>query len=205
MPLRGLWLLLSFRWRAPLDVLATSRVRLRVRLRDLDSNLHMNNGRYFSIADFGRFDLGLRSGLWWPALRRGWQPVAGDADARFSRSLQPFQRYELQSRLLGWDDKWFFSEHRFVRDGRVCALVVVRYLLISKQGPVSGAVPPTVTVWPQAAQPAAMTSRHGTSGGVGAGAVTAGLPSARRWAARAGSSACAVARTLAVAPRAARR
>ena len=136
MPLRGLWLLLSFRWRAPLDVLATSRVQLRVRLRDLDSNLHMNNGRYFSIADFGRFDLGLRSGLWWPALRRGWQPVAGDADARFSRSLQPFQRYELQSRLLGWDEKWFFSEHRFVRDDRVCALVVVRYVLLSKQGPV---------------------------------------------------------------------
>lgn len=133
---RSLWIWLSFRLRGPLPVLGTSRLQLRVWPGDIDMNLHMNNGRYFSVADLGRLDLGLRSRVWLRAFKRGWRPMAGDSDARFSSSLQPFRRYELQSRTLGWNQKWIFCEHRFVRDDRVCALVLVRYLFVSKQGPV---------------------------------------------------------------------
>ncbi|WP_028080326.1 thioesterase family protein [Solimonas soli] len=133
---RSLWIWLSFRWRGRLGVLDTGRLRLRVWPGDIDMNLHMNNGRYFSVADLGRLDLGLRNQVWLKALKRGWRPVAGDSDARYSRSLQPFETYELQSRTLGWDQKWTYCEHRFVRDGRVCALVLVRYVFVSKQGPV---------------------------------------------------------------------
>src|SRR3546814_11902700 len=96
----------------------------------------MNNGRYFSVADLGRLDLGLRSRVWLRAFKRGWRPMAGDSNARFSSSLQPFRRYELQTRTLCWNQKWIFCEHRFVRGYRVCALVVVRYLFVSKRGPV---------------------------------------------------------------------
>jgi acyl-CoA thioesterase FadM len=154
---RSLWIWLSFRWRGRLGPLDTSRLRLRVWPGDIDMNLHMNNGRYFSVADLGRLDLGLRSGVWLQALRRGWRPMAGDSGARFSRSLQPFEQYELQSRTIGWDQKWTYSEHRFVRDGRVCALVLVRYVFVSKQGPVppskvmevcgGGAQTPTLPDW----------------------------------------------------------
>ncbi|MGH8446040.1 MAG: thioesterase family protein [Solimonas sp.] len=133
---RSLWVWLSFRWRGRLGALDTSRLQLRVWPGDIDMNLHMNNGRYFSVADLGRLDLGLRSAVWLNALRRGWRPVAGDSDARFSRSLKPFESFELQTRTLGWDQKWTYCEHRFVREGRVCALVLVRYLFVSKRGPV---------------------------------------------------------------------
>ncbi|NKF21511.1 thioesterase family protein [Solimonas marina] len=131
---RSLWIWLTFRLRGPLEVLGASRLSLRVWPGDIDMNLHMNNGRYFSVADLGRLDLGLRNRVWLRALKRGWRPVAGDSDARFSSSLQPFQRYQLQSRTLGWDAKWIYCEHRFVRNGRVCALVLVRYLFISPEG-----------------------------------------------------------------------
>lgn len=135
---RSLWIWLSFRLRGPLGALDTGRLRLRVWPGDIDMNLHMNNGRYFSIADLGRLDLGLRNRVWLRALKRGWRPMAGDSNARFSMSLQPFRAYELQTRTLGWDRKWIFCEHRFVRGERVCALVVVRYLFVSRRG----AVPP---------------------------------------------------------------
>lgn len=136
---RGLSVWLEFRWRAPLGVLGRSRLRLRVWPGDLDLNLHMNNGRYLSVADLGRLDLGLRSGIWLAALRRGWRPLAGDATVRFSSSLQPLRRYELETRTLGWNDKWIFCEHRFVRGGRICALLLVRYLFVSQRGPVPAA------------------------------------------------------------------
>lgn len=136
MLLRTLSIVLTSRLRGALPLLGTSVLRMRVMPGDLDSNLHMNNGRYFSVADLGRFDHGLRSQLWKQALRRGWRPVAGDANGRFSVSLQPFQRYELHTRLLGWDAKWFFVEHRYLLGSRVAALVVIRYLFTSQRGKV---------------------------------------------------------------------
>ncbi len=133
---RTLYVLATWRRRGTIDLLDTSRLRLRVMPAEIDSNLHMNNGRYFSAADIGRLDWGLRSGVWRKALRHGWRPIAGDSNARFSASLQPLQAYELASRLLGWNDKWMFCEHRFIDDGRVYATVLVRYLFISKRGKV---------------------------------------------------------------------
>lgn len=145
---RTLYVLLSYRWRSPIALFETSRLHLRVMPGEIDFNLHMNNGRYFSAADIGRLDWGLRSNLWRSAFRHGWRAVAGDSNARFSRSLQPFQRYELQSRLLGWNEKWLFCEHRFVRHRQVYATVLVRYLFISTRGKVPPAVVLTKAGYP---------------------------------------------------------
>lgn len=131
---RTLGILLTYRLRSRLPLLGVSRLRLRVRPGDLDLNLHMNNGRFFSVADLGRFDHGLRSRLWAEAFKRRWRPMAGDSDGRFSASLQPFRRFALETRLLGWDAKWFFSEHRFLQGSRVAAVVVVRYVFAGARG-----------------------------------------------------------------------
>jgi acyl-CoA thioesterase FadM len=137
---RTLYVLLSFRGRGRIGLFDTSRLTLRVMPGEIDFNFHMNNGRYFSAADIGRLDWGLRSNLWRNAFSHGWRAVAGDSNARFSRSLQPFDRYTLESRLLGWDEKWLFCEHRFVRGADVYATVLVRYLFLSKRGKVPPAV-----------------------------------------------------------------
>ena len=125
---------LGYRRRGRLDVLGTGVLTMRVWPTDLDFNVHMNNGRYFTAADIGRFDWWLRTGVWKKVRARGWGPVAGDANGRFSRSLQPLERFELHTRLLGWDDKWLFTEHRFVSQERVVAVIVVRYLFRSREG-----------------------------------------------------------------------
>ena len=43
-------------------ILEESVVRFRVWPNDLDTNLHMNNGRYLTLMDLGRLDLLLRNG-----------------------------------------------------------------------------------------------------------------------------------------------
>jgi acyl-CoA thioesterase FadM len=126
------WWLSRMRGRIAAD--AASRFTMRVWPNDLDFNVHMNNGRYFSAADLGRLDWWVRSGLWRRALARGWRPMAGDANARFSRSLQPFQKYILQTRMVGWNDKWLFAEHRFLSRSRTYAVLVVRYLFVDREG-----------------------------------------------------------------------
>ena len=134
---RLLCLLLTTRWRGRLGPLDESVLKLRVWPVDLDVNLHMNNGRYLSVMDLGRVDVILRTGLLLPLLRRRWAPLAGSATLRFRRSLGPFSRYELRSRILGWDDKWFFFDQRFVRDGQLMAHGLAKALLRSRSGNVA--------------------------------------------------------------------
>lgn len=135
---RMLRVILTARWRGKLGPLDESILSLRVWPADLDLNLHMNNGRYLAVMDLGRLDVIMRTGIWRPLLRGRWAPLVGSAALRFRRSLGPLRRYQLRSRLLGWDDKWFFFEQRFVRDGELAAYGVVKALLRAP----SGNVPP---------------------------------------------------------------
>jgi acyl-CoA thioesterase FadM len=91
---------------------------------DLDFNVHMNNARYLSVMDLGRVDWIIRSGAWKLMKREGMAPVVGGAMVRYRRSLLPFQRYELRTRLLGWDERWIYVEQAMVRqDGLACVAV----------------------------------------------------------------------------------
>jgi acyl-CoA thioesterase FadM len=104
----------------PMD---TSRLVMRVWPTDLDPNLHMNNGRYLTVMDLGRVDLMIRIGLAGAALKKRWMPVVAAIQVRYRRSLAPFERYTLTTRLLSWDGKWFYLEQQFVRrDGSVAAV-----------------------------------------------------------------------------------
>jgi acyl-CoA thioesterase FadM len=135
---RLLWLLL-FRNRRRADLLATTTVRVRVWPGDLDLYRHVNNGRYLTIADIGRIDWFLRTGVMQQALRLHASPVIGDAMAKFRRDLRLFQSFDIHSRLLGWDERWIFLEHRFVRAGRVIGVVAIRGLFRSERGALSPA------------------------------------------------------------------
>jgi acyl-CoA thioesterase FadM len=126
-------------WRGSgLGPLEVSRLRFLVWPNDLDNNLHLNNGRYLTLMDLGRWDLALRTGLVGLVVKGRWQPLAGGVHIRFRRPLPPFRSYELCTRILAWDQKWFYLEQRFHQDGRDKARALVRILF---KGP-AGNVPP---------------------------------------------------------------
>lgn len=133
---RLIWVVLTARLRGSMDVLNEGRFRLRCWPNDLDSNLHMNNGRYLTIMDLGRLDLILRSGLWSVMRTRKWYPVIGSAKITFRRSIEPFQVFDLTTRVIGWDDKWLYIEHRVERAGKVMATAVVKGLFLGPEGKV---------------------------------------------------------------------
>ena len=112
-----------------LGTLDESVLTLRVLPGDLDALGHMNNGRYLSIMDLGRVDLMTRTGMSRAAIRRKWHPLVGSAAIRFHRPLKPFKKYQLKSRLICWDDKWFYIEQRFESEGELKALGLIKGLL----------------------------------------------------------------------------
>ena len=103
---------------------------------DLDFNLHVNNGRYLTLADIGRMHWFVRTRLWEVARRERALPVVGDAIAKFRKELGAFEKFCIETRMLGWDERWGFLEHRFVREGRVLGVVAIRGVFKGPQGPV---------------------------------------------------------------------
>lgn len=118
--------------RSPLDPLAEARLPLRAWPVDVDTYLHVNNGRYLTLMDFGRFQHSIRTGMMSAMLRNRWRPILGAATVQFRRELLPLQRFELVTKLAAWDAKWFYIEHRFERAGEIYARGTVRGVL--KQG-----------------------------------------------------------------------
>lgn len=114
--------------RRRLHPLSESVLHLRVLPNDLDLNLHLNNGRFLSIMDLGRLDLLLRTDLGKVLWSHRWQPLVGGVNIRYKQSLMPFQRYRLRTKVIGWDQKWFYIEQRFQRGNRVIAVGLVKAL-----------------------------------------------------------------------------
>ena len=123
---RVLWVLIASFFKPKISsILDTSILKFRVLPNDLDFNMHMNNGRYLTIMDLGRFDLTLRAGLLQTMLRQKSVPILGSSTIRYRLPLMPFQTYELHTRLITWDEKWAYMEQRFI---------------IADQGPKHGAI-----------------------------------------------------------------
>lgn len=111
-----------------------SRIRLTTLPTDIDILRHMNNGRYLSLFDLGRWDLLVRTGIWDAMNSHGWYAVVSSETITFRKSLQLWQRFVIESRMLGHDDRAVYMEHRAVVAGEVYARAIVRARLLKKSG-----------------------------------------------------------------------
>jgi acyl-CoA thioesterase FadM len=111
-----------------------ARTPFRVLPSDLDVLGHMNNGVYFSIMDLGRMDLMIRAGVWKKLTERGFYPVVTKETISFRKSLQPWQRFVVETRIVGYDDKAVFIEQRFVVAGEIFARAYMCGRFLKKTG-----------------------------------------------------------------------
>jgi acyl-CoA thioesterase FadM len=119
---------------APLGVLDEDRLTMRVWPNDIDLNLHLNNARYLSIMDFGRTHLLARTRILSHILRSRWTPLVGAVWMTYRRSLPLFARFTLSSRLMCWDDRWFYLEQTFTGAEGLAALGWVKGMLRTPAG-----------------------------------------------------------------------
>jgi acyl-CoA thioesterase FadM len=133
------WLLLVGRFRSRCGVLGPVRTPFRVMPTDLDVLRHVNNGVYLSLLDLARTDLMIRSRLLGPLRARRWFPVVTAESIRFRRPLTLFQRFQVETRVLGWDDRSFYIEQRFLRGDDVVAAALVAGRFLGPDGSVAPA------------------------------------------------------------------
>jgi acyl-CoA thioesterase FadM len=124
---------------------------------DLDPYMHMNNGRYLTILDLGRTDIFVRTPLLRLARKHGWWPVVAATNIRYKRPLPPFRRFQVHTRVLGWDDKGFYIDQYITSRGVVTTQAVIKAVfpgvsartVVEALGlnPQSPPLPPEVACW----------------------------------------------------------
>ena len=132
--LRLLFFRMLSRRRTRLEMWDTAVTPFRVTLSDLDLLGHINNSKYLAIMDLARLDLMMRAG-WWDRFRRqGWFPVVAGQTITYRKSLTLGQRFDVESRIVGMDDRWFFVHQVFRSEGTVYAHAMVRARFLKKGG-----------------------------------------------------------------------
>ncbi|MEC8762814.1 MAG: acyl-CoA thioesterase, partial [Actinomycetota bacterium] len=126
------------RWRKRREGLVSptgvARIRLTTLPTDIDILRHMNNGRYLSLFDLGRWDLLVRSGLLDAMREQGWYAVVSSETISFRKSLQLWQRFDVETRFIGHDDKALYLEHRAVVNGEIFARAIIRSRMLKRAG-----------------------------------------------------------------------
>jgi acyl-CoA thioesterase FadM len=105
---------------------------------DLDFWLELNNGRALSLYDIGRTALAQRVGLIDALRRERWGMTMAGSCTRFRRRIHGFERFEMRSRMVCWDDKFTYIEQSmWKRNGDCASHVVYRAAVTDRNGLVS--------------------------------------------------------------------
>ena len=77
---------------------------------DLDLWMELNNGRTLTLFDLGRIPLAVRAGLTDVLRAKKWGMTVAGTSVRYRRRIRLFDKIEMHSRLVGWDDKFFYVD-----------------------------------------------------------------------------------------------
>lgn len=133
--LRFLLVTLRSWWLPRLEPDGTSVLTARVWPTDVDFSV-ANNAAYLVFFEMGRVDLQLRTGFARLAAKKGWALPMASLNVQFRKPLRRFQKFTVRARLLYWDDKWVYVEHRMTRKGETVATALSKSVPFGKEGPI---------------------------------------------------------------------
>ena len=88
---------------------------------DIDFWAELNNGRTLTIYDLGRIPLASRAGLLRALKQKGRGLSVAGVSVRYRRRVRPFERIRMNSRCIGWDDRFIYLEQTIWKTNGECA------------------------------------------------------------------------------------
>ena len=104
----------------------------RVGLRDIDFNMHINNARYMVLMEKARWDHPVQTGTWDAMVKNKANFIVAGIEMGYIREIRLFKKFEVETTYLGWDDKYFYLEQRFVADGKIHAYGLVKAVFMQQ-------------------------------------------------------------------------
>ena len=103
---------------------------------DIDIFMEVNNGRYLTLMDFGRFEY-FRRLSWMDKQNKGkwrWRGAVAGTSIRYRKRLHLFQKFTLSTKLVALDERWWYLGQTVERLGDIHASALVRFAVIDKHG-----------------------------------------------------------------------
>ncbi|WP_166417874.1 acyl-CoA thioesterase [Cochlodiniinecator piscidefendens] len=101
---------------------------------DLDFWMELNNGRTLTIYDLGRIPLSMRMGLASALQKNKWGMTIAGSSVRYRKRVRMFDRVEIRSRAVGWDDRFIYLVQSMWRDGDCTSQALYRSAVTDKNG-----------------------------------------------------------------------
>ena len=101
---------------------------------DVDMFLELNNARYFTYMELGRWDFSYRVGFVDLMKNRNWGVVAGGASVRFRRRIPFLHKFTLTTKLVCHDGRWFYFLQETHRSNKICSSALMKIGVTSKTG-----------------------------------------------------------------------
>ena len=101
---------------------------------DLDTFAELNNGRTLTLFDLGRFGLAQRTGVTDVLRKHKWGLTTAGASTRYSNRIKVFERIEMRSKLVFWDERFLYIEQTMLKkDGRCANHILFRGVVVDKK------------------------------------------------------------------------
>jgi YbgC/YbaW family acyl-CoA thioester hydrolase len=104
----------------------------RVGLFDIDFNMHINNSRYMVFMERARWDHPLQTDTWDVMLKEKLNFIVAGIEMGYIREIRVGKKFHVESRYLGWDDKYVYLEQRFIADGKIHAYGLVKGIFLQQ-------------------------------------------------------------------------
>ncbi len=105
---------------------------------DIDLWMELNNGRTLTLYDLGRIPLAKRTGLTAMLIKQRWGLTMAGVSVRYRRRVRAFEKIEMRSRCIGWDDRFLYLDQSMWRlDGDCAGQALYRSAVTDRNGIVS--------------------------------------------------------------------
>ncbi|MCK0141015.1 thioesterase family protein [Aliiroseovarius sp. F20344] len=101
---------------------------------DIDLWRELNNGRTLTLYDLGRIPLAGRTGLSRALIKNRWGLTMAGASVRYRMRIRTFARFEMRSRLVGWDEKFVYVEQTMWLGDKCANQIVYRSAVTDRNG-----------------------------------------------------------------------
>jgi acyl-CoA thioesterase FadM len=84
--------------------------------------------------DIGRYNHGVKMGLFKVLRENKWGLMVAGNFTRYRRRIKFLQKFTLETRIVGYDERWFYFYQETKRNGNIHSSALIRTAVTSKNG-----------------------------------------------------------------------
>lgn len=101
---------------------------------DIDPWMELNNGRTLTLFDLGRISASVRNNVSKSLKKSGHGMAVAGASVRYRKRITVFQKIEMHTRSVGYDERFFYMEQSMWNAQGDCANHILLRAAITKKG-----------------------------------------------------------------------